>query len=255
WSDGAAPMLLVCEEAHRYASADRNAGFGPTRRAISRLAKEGRKYGIYLGLVTQRPAELDPTIISQCSTLFAMRMSNDRDQALLRSAVSDTAANLFSFVPSLGTREALAFGVGVPLPTRLTFTELPAQLLPRSDTFSGASDAQAIGQDLSFIGSVVERWRGATMSQRAAAETTRDSRLAPPAPAPAPATASSLPPLPPMPAAAMPAAPMPAAPPPLAPASDPNRLSLLKKPLIDRPDHYGALRSPPPMPPNRLSGR
>jgi len=258
WSDGAAPMLFVCEEAHKYASADRSIGFGPTRRAISRLAKEGRKYGVFLGLVTQRPAELDPTIISQCSTLFAMRMSNDRDQALLRSAVSDTAANLFTFVPSLGTREALAFGVGVPLPTRLTFTELPAQLLPRSETFSGASDAQAIGQDLSFIGSVVERWRGATMSQRAAAETTRDSRVAPPAPAPA--TASSLPPLPPMPAAAMPAAPMPAAPmpaapPPLAPASDPNRHSLLKKPLIDRPDHYGALRSPPPMPPNRLSGR
>ncbi len=125
WSDGASPMLFVCEEAHRYASADRTVGFGPTRRAISRIAKEGRKYGVYLGLVTQRPAELDPTIISQCSTLFAMRLSNDRDQALLRSAVSDTAANLFAFVPSLGTREALAFGVGVPLPTRLTFSTLP----------------------------------------------------------------------------------------------------------------------------------
>ena len=80
---------------------------------MSRLAKEGRKYGVFLGLVTQRPAELDPTIMSQCSTLFAMRMSNDRDQALLRSAVSDSAANLFAFVPALGTREALAFGVGI----------------------------------------------------------------------------------------------------------------------------------------------
>ena len=96
WSDGASPMLLVCEEAHRYAAADRTVGFGPTRRAISRLAKEGRKYGVFLGLVTQRPAELDPTIISQCSTLFAMRLANDRDQALLRSAVSDDAANLFA---------------------------------------------------------------------------------------------------------------------------------------------------------------
>ena len=94
WSDGAAPMLFVCEEAHRYASADRAIGFGPTRRAISRIAKEGRKYAVFLGLVTQRPAELDPTIISQCSTIFAMRMSNERDQVLLRSAVSDTAANL-----------------------------------------------------------------------------------------------------------------------------------------------------------------
>src|SRR6201999_1670628 len=125
WSDGAMPLLFVCEEAHRYAAADRSVGFGPTRRALSRIAKEGRKYGVFLALVTQRPAELDPTIISQCSTLFAMRMSNDRDQALLRSAVSDTAANLFAFVPTLGTREALAFGAGIPLPTRITFAELP----------------------------------------------------------------------------------------------------------------------------------
>ncbi len=83
WSDGAVPLLFVCEEAHKYASADRTAGFAPTRRALARIAKEGRKHGVYLGLVTQRPAELDPTIISQCGTLFAMRMSNDRDQALL----------------------------------------------------------------------------------------------------------------------------------------------------------------------------
>ena len=118
WSDGAIPMLFVCEEAHRYAAADHAIGFGPTRRALLRIAKEGRKYGVFLGLVTQRdpPGRLDPTIISQCSTLFAMRMANDRDQALLRSAVSDAAANLLAFVPSLGTREVVGFGEGVPLP-------------------------------------------------------------------------------------------------------------------------------------------
>jgi DNA helicase HerA-like ATPase len=119
WSEGAAPLLLVCEEAHRYASADRNIGFGPTRRSISRIAKEGRKHGVFLGLVSQRPAELDPTITSQCSTLFAMRMTNDRDQAILRSAVSDAAANLLDFLPSLGTAEVFAFGEGVALPTRV----------------------------------------------------------------------------------------------------------------------------------------
>ena len=59
WSDGAAPLLFVCEEAHRYAPADKKIGFGPTRRALSRIAKEGRKYGVFLGLVTQRPAEID----------------------------------------------------------------------------------------------------------------------------------------------------------------------------------------------------
>ncbi len=225
WSDGASPMLLMCEEAHRYAAADRSVGFGPTRRAISRLAKEGRKYGVFLGLVTQRPAELDPTIISQCSTLFAMRMSNDRDQALLRSAVSDHAANLFAFVPTLGTREAVTFGVGVPLPTRLTFAELPQHLLPRSDSFAKDSDLKAASEDANFISAVVERWRGATMkagSEDAPRETKPvESVPLHAAPGLAPAAA------------------------PVAPA-DASRFSLLKKPIAERPDSLALLRTAPP---------
>ncbi len=161
WSDGAAPLLFVCEEAHRYASADRKIGFGPTRRAISRIAKEGRKYGVHLGLVTQRPAELDPTILSQCSTLFVMRMANDRDQSILRSAVSDAAANLLAFVPSLGTREAFAFGEGVALPTRLKFKDLPERSRPLNEAVANMRLNKG-GVDQEFIASVVERWRGTT---------------------------------------------------------------------------------------------
>jgi hypothetical protein len=166
WSDGAVPLLFVCEEAHRYASADRTIGFGPTRKAISRIAKEGRKYGVYLGLVTQRPAELDATIISQCSTLFAMRMSNDRDQALLRSAVSDAAATLLAFVPSLGTQEVLAFGEGVALPTRLKFSELTGEQLPCSEAVSNTRINLEGEETDGFLDSVIERWRGANMSHR-----------------------------------------------------------------------------------------
>ncbi|RED34546.1 hypothetical protein BJ123_110186 [Rhodopseudomonas thermotolerans] len=162
WSDGVSPLLFVCEEAHRYAAADRNIGFGPTRKAVSRIAKEGRKYGVYLGLVTQRPAELDATILSQCNTLFAMRLANDRDQSLLRSAVSDAAANLLSFVPSLGTREVLAFGEGVALPTRLRFKEVPAHQLPRSEAAISTVPSGAAGNDMHFVSAVLERWRGAT---------------------------------------------------------------------------------------------
>jgi uncharacterized protein len=165
WSDGVSPLLFVCEEAHRYAAADRNIGFGPTRKAVSRIAKEGRKYGVFLGLVTQRPAELDPTIISQCNTLFTMRLANERDQALLRSAVSDAAANLLSFVPSLGTREVLAFGEGVALPTRLRFKEVPTHQLPRSEATIASSPSVTAGHDMHFVSAVLERWRGAT-SQR-----------------------------------------------------------------------------------------
>ena len=230
WSDGADPLLFVCEEAHKHASADRTTGFNPTRRAISRIAKEGRKHGIYMGLVTQRPAELDPTIISQCGTLFVMRMSNDRDQALLRSAISDTAANLFAFVPSLGTREALAFGTGIPLPTRLTFAELPKTLIPASAAFASLSELPESTHDINFIASVVERWRGATM------RTQREVF----APAPAAEAAPAQPARP----AAAPAAPAPAAAAPAAPALDPNRFSLLKRPAAGQPDPLAAVRRP-----------
>jgi uncharacterized protein len=172
WSDGAVQLLFVCEEAHRYAPGDKSIGFGPTRKAISRIAKEGRKYGVFLGLVTQRPAELDATIISQCSTLFAMRMANDRDQAVIRSAVSDAAASLLAFVPSLGTREAFAFGEGVALPTRLRFGQLPADAIPKGESLnSGEYMDTSNGIDTAFIEKVVERWRGATTgNKRKAAE-------------------------------------------------------------------------------------
>jgi DNA helicase HerA-like ATPase len=166
WSDGAFPLLVVCEEAHRYAPADRSIGFGPTRKAVSRIAKEGRKYGVFLGLITQRPAELDATIISQCSTLFAMRMANDRDQAIVRSAVSDAAGSLIGFVPSLGTREVFAFGEGVALPTRLRFKKLAPEHIPHSQAVTRAAADTARGVDVGFLVSVVERWRGATMGSQ-----------------------------------------------------------------------------------------
>jgi uncharacterized protein len=178
WSEGNSPLLLVCEEAHRYMSADHSVGFGPTRRAISRIAKEGRKYGVFLGLISQRPAELDPTILAQCSTLFAMRMTNDRDQALLRSAVSDTAANLLSFLPSLGTGEAFAFGEGVALPTRLQFKELPADLLPKSEAIrNDHGEDGSLDVEQRSLAAIVERWRGVMKRQRTASDrSSEDSR-------------------------------------------------------------------------------
>ena len=210
WSDGVSPLLFVCEEAHRYASADRNIGFGPTRKAVSRIAKEGRKYGVYLGLVTQRPAELDATIISQCNTLFAMRLANDRDQALLRSAVSDAAANLLSFVPSLGTREVLAFGEGVALPTRLRFKEVPAHQLPRSEAAIKTVPSVAAGHDTHFVSAVLERWRGATSQRDVPNDPGLNERPAPRAPEPRTVEAPMLQP---------------------SLGHDPDRFSLLKKPL------------------------
>jgi DNA helicase HerA-like ATPase len=207
WSDGAAPLLVVCEEAHRYVAADRAVGFGPTRRSISRIAKEGRKYGIFLGLVTQRPAELDPTILSQCSTLFVMRMTNDRDQAIVRSAVSDAAANLLAFLPSLGTREVFAFGEGVALPTRLKFTQLPPHLIPRSEAVK--DDYVASDISLDFVASVLDRWRGAMTTQKLASDEAPSIRPS--------AEAAALPPRP-------------------GSGLDPDRFKLLKRSPLERAD-------------------
>jgi len=188
WSDGAYPLLVVCEEAHRYMAADHSIGFAPARRALSRIAKEGRKYGVFLGLITQRPAELDPTILSQCSTLFAMRMTNDRDQELLRSAVADTATDLLAFLPSLGTGEAFAFGEGLILPARVKFTELPDHLLPRSAIVSRDDSGPHEGADQNALAAVVERWRGRSIKQRIS-----PAKPAPAEPPPAPAAPAQAP--------------------------------------------------------------
>ena len=230
WSDGAFPLLFVCEEAHRYASADRTIGFGPTRKALSRIAKEGRKYGVFLGLVTQRPAELDSTIISQCSTLFAMRMANERDQAIVRSAVSDAAANLLAFVPSLGTREVLAFGEGVALPTRLKFKQLAENLIPQSQAIINSSTDAANGANEDFIDTIIDRWRGATMSHKQSGldggpdfdGLARDEFSSIPV-APQTPTAPPAPPIAPS----------------VAPRLDPDRFKLLKRPLENRGDVFG----------------
>ncbi len=134
WSKGTCEVLVLCEEAHRYVPIDKHQGFGPTRRSISRIAKEGRKYGSYLGIVTQRPGELDPTILSQCSTVFAMRLSNDHDQEIIRSAISDSSASTLSFLSSIGNREAIAFGEGIATPMRMRFAEQPANFIPGAPT-------------------------------------------------------------------------------------------------------------------------
>lgn len=123
WSEGAYEISFVCEEAHRYVPRDQTLGFVPTRMALGRIAKEGRKYGVSLGVVSQRPAEIDPTVLSQCSTIFAMRMPNEVDKAIVRNALSEYSASLVNLLPAIADREAIAFGEAIPTPMRMTFGE------------------------------------------------------------------------------------------------------------------------------------
>lgn len=157
WSKGAIHILVVCEEAHRYVPADPNLGFLPTRQAIARIAKEGRKYGVSLGIITQRPGELDQTILSQCSTIFSLRLANERDQDIIGKALPDSSASALSFISSLANGEAIAFGEAVPVPMRLKFNRIKESILP---TAHGA-DAQESDLDPNSInlGTIVERLR------------------------------------------------------------------------------------------------
>ena len=159
WSAGQIPITFVCEEAHRYVPIDKTLGFEPTKRAISRIAKEGRKYGVSLCMVTQRPAELDPTILSQCNTIFSMRLTNERDQEILRAGISDAAASLLEFMPTMGTGEAITFGEGVALPTRIKFDMLPADSWPKSNTASFTKNWAKEMPDDNYLHDIVIRWR------------------------------------------------------------------------------------------------
>ena len=159
WSDRALPILFVCEEAHRYAPQNPSLGFEPTKRAMSRIAKEGRKYGVSLCVITQRPSELDSDILSQCNTIFALRMSNSKDQEFVRSTLSESAEGLMYFLPLLRTAEAIAVGEGVPVPVRICFDELPREYRPLSGTAPFSHTWKVEKGDSAFIDAVVERWR------------------------------------------------------------------------------------------------
>ncbi|MBL8708929.1 MAG: DUF87 domain-containing protein [Rhodospirillaceae bacterium] len=159
WNEQKAPVLLVCEEAHRYAPEDERAGFEPTKRALSRIAKEGRKYGVSLCLISQRPSELATTVLSQCGTIFALRMTSQKDQAFLAAALPESSHGLMGELPSLRNGQAIAVGEGVALPTQIDFDRLADEHQPRSRTapFATAWQQDQLGaEDLTEI---VRRWR------------------------------------------------------------------------------------------------
>jgi uncharacterized protein DUF87 len=122
------PLLVVLEEAHAYLGKDKSGDdkSGAAASAVRRIAKEGRKYGVGLILVSQRPSEIDSTILSQCGTIFAMRLANDTDRGQVTSAASDNLKGLFQMLPVLRTGEAIIVGEAVSLPVR-TMVDPPAK--------------------------------------------------------------------------------------------------------------------------------
>lgn len=110
------PVLIVLEEAHRYLG---ETASDLTRTSANRIGREGRKYGVGLLLVTQRPTELPKTALAQAGTLIALRLSNAEDQGTIRAALPDSVSGLAAALPSLRTGEAIVFGEAVVLPARM----------------------------------------------------------------------------------------------------------------------------------------
>ena len=150
---------FVCEEAHRYAPAGQDINFAPTRQALSRIAKEGRKYSLSLALVTQRPSDLDPNILSQCGTAVAMRLSSERDQQVIRANTYEGMIDLLDFLPLLGDREAIVLGQGTSMPMRIKFDVLGRGAVPKNMNAGFSKSWKTQKLERASLDAIVTRWR------------------------------------------------------------------------------------------------
>ncbi|MBV1917931.1 MAG: DUF87 domain-containing protein [Sphingomonadaceae bacterium] len=153
------PILLVCEEAHRYVPNEKNADSSSVGKVLSRIAKEGRKYGISLGLITQRPSDLAEGVLSQCGTIISMRLNNDRDQAFVKAAMPEGARGFLDSIPALRNRECIICGEGVAIPIRVSFDELEEFKRPASEDPSFSQLWNFAGGEEEMVSRTVQRWR------------------------------------------------------------------------------------------------
>ena len=153
------PILLVCEEAHRYIPASKAGEGQSVRRILERIAKEGRKYGVSLGLVTQRPSDLAEGVLSQCGTIIAMRLNNDRDQNFVKAAMPEGSRGFLDSIPALRNRECIVCGEGVTVPIRVAFDDLEAHRRPASADPVFSDLWRQCGGEEEVVERIISRWR------------------------------------------------------------------------------------------------
>jgi DNA helicase HerA-like ATPase len=154
------PVLLVCEEAHRYVPDRGEAQYGAAQDAIRRIAREGRKYGIGLMLVSQRPSDVESTVLSQCNSWLVLRLTNGHDQEHVGRFLPDSMATLTKLLPSLPRREALFVGEAAALPSRIKMTYLTEDRRPKSNDISFAAGWAEEPPDLAALTTVATRMMG-----------------------------------------------------------------------------------------------
>lgn len=153
------PLLLVLEEAHNYLKAGEDS---ISSRTVQTIAKEGRKYGVGLLLVTQRPTELDETVLSQCGTLIALRMTNKGDRGHVSAAVQDELYDMVALLPSLRTGEGLIMGEAVKIPSRVKFEQISRA--PKSTDPLVSTQWKKIKPDSKKYKTAVNYWRSQKFS-------------------------------------------------------------------------------------------
>jgi uncharacterized protein len=150
------PVLLVCEEAHNYVPHKDDALYKPSRQSIERIAKEGRKYGLSLMAVSQRPSEVSETIFAQCNNFVSMRLTNRNDQDYIRRLLPDSSNAITDILPNLADGECVVVGDAVPFPAVVQM-DMPSPE-PQSQTVKIYKEWQKKWKDVSFI-DVIKRWR------------------------------------------------------------------------------------------------
>ena len=129
------------------------------RKILERIAKEGRKYGVSLGLITQRPSDLAEGVLSQCGTIISMRLNNDRDQAFVKAAMPEGARGFLDSIPALRNRECIICGEGVSVPIRVSFDDLEEMKRPASADPSISELWRQSGGEEEMVLRTVMRWR------------------------------------------------------------------------------------------------
>jgi hypothetical protein len=153
------PVVLVCEEAHRYVPNRGEAQYEAAQEAIRRIAKEGRKYGVGLLLVSQRPSEVEATVLSQCNSWVVLRVTNDADRDHVKAILPDSMAGLTKMLSSLRRQEAIFVGQAAMLPSRIMIRDLLPGQLPKSNDidFDKGWQSTVISEEQLKI--VANRWR------------------------------------------------------------------------------------------------
>lgn len=151
------PVLIVCEEAHNYVPQNDSSAYRSSRKSLERIAKEGRKYGLGLMVVSQRPSEVSETIFAQCNNFVALRLTNDADQAYVRRLFPDNSNGITDILPNLAPGECIVVGDAVLLPAVVQMP-LPSPE-PHSRSVAVHKEWQENWRDITFE-DVITRWRG-----------------------------------------------------------------------------------------------